>query len=49
MKELYLNPEMDVVKFSIEDVISTSIEDPSEDNVNPACPDETHEAGSSWG
>lgn len=24
MKELYLNPEMDVVKFSIEDVISTS-------------------------
>lgn len=24
MKELYLNPEMDVIKFSIEDVIATS-------------------------
>ncbi|MBQ9762454.1 MAG: hypothetical protein IJV82_05180 [Oscillospiraceae bacterium] len=24
MKELYLNPEMDVVKFSVEDVIATS-------------------------
>ena len=24
MKELYLNPEMDVVKFSVDDIITTS-------------------------
>lgn len=29
MKELYLNPEMDVVKFSVEDVIATSVEIPN--------------------
>ncbi|MBQ5711746.1 MAG: hypothetical protein IIV61_03945 [Oscillospiraceae bacterium] len=26
MKELYLDAEMDVVKFSVEDVIATSVE-----------------------
>ena len=28
MKELYQNPEMDVVAFSVEDVIATSIQAP---------------------
>ena len=26
MKELYLNAEMDVVEFSVEDIINTSVE-----------------------
>lgn len=34
MKELYLNPEMNVVNFSVEDVIATSV------TQNPNCPNE---------
>ncbi len=41
MKELYLNPEMDVVKFSIEDVIATSVvEDPTTVSTNVNCDSE---------
>ncbi len=41
MKELYLNAEMDVVEFSVEDVIATSLggaESSSSQNAN--CPNE---------
>lgn len=34
MKELYMNAEMDVVKFSVEDVIATSF------GGNPECENE---------
>lgn len=46
MKELYLNAEMDVVEFAVEDVIATSCpaEAPTQ---NPNCPNEGP-AGDAW-
>lgn len=44
MKELYLNPEMNVVNFSVEDIITTSTNTPSQ---NPLCPNEG-EMGTGW-
>lgn len=40
MKELYLNPEMDVIKFSVEDVIATSVDPTTNTTVNTNCENE---------
>ena len=42
MKELYLNAEMDVVEFSVEDVIATSnkTESTTSSHYNPNCENE---------
>lgn len=41
MKELYLNAEMDVVEFSVEDVIATSpTETTASEHYNPNCENE---------
>ncbi len=46
MKELYLNAEMDVVDFAVEDIITTS-PNPTSSTQNPNCPDEGP-AGDAW-
>ena len=40
MKELYLNAEMDVVEFTVSDVITTSSEETTTWTQNPNCPNE---------
>lgn len=37
MKELYLNPEMNVVNFAVEDIITTSVVDTTAATRNPNC------------
>lgn len=47
MKELYLNAEMDVVDFAVEDIITTSPDNTTASTQNPNCPDEGP-AGDAW-
>ena len=47
MKELYLDAEMDVVKFSVEDVINTSNDDTTSEFVGMGGPNEG-EQGDEW-
>ena len=48
MKELYLNAEMDVVKFAIEDVIATSGAGSQEPEITAVTGENEGEPGTGW-